>query len=161
MTVREDDVLFPNNHKGIYGVVEKDDFVLIVPFDGIHFILVKQYRYPIKQYSWEFPQGKHEDGSHIDPEKLAKLELKEETGVTAKSIKKIGFFHEAPGYANQGFSLFLAQGLDFKKQALEDTEDIQYGKFTVTQFENMILNSEITDAPTISAFGLLKVKKII
>ncbi len=97
----------------------------------------------------------------IDVEKLAKLELKEETGAIAQSIKKIGFFHEAPGYANQGFHIFLAEGLDFKKQALEDTEDIQCKKYTVIQFENMVIKGEITDAPTISAFGLLKIKKVI
>jgi 8-oxo-dGTP pyrophosphatase MutT (NUDIX family) len=106
MKVREDQVEFPNGHNGIYGVVEKDDFVIIIPFDGVSFYLVNQYRYPIEQETWEFPQGKHEGDPNIDIKKLAGEELQEETGLTANTIQKIGFLHEAPGYSKQGLRVF-------------------------------------------------------
>jgi len=44
--------------EGIYGIVEKPDFVVIVPLENdsrIH--LVQQYRYPVRARYWEFPQG--------------------------------------------------------------------------------------------------------
>ena len=122
MIVCEDEVEFKNKHKGIFGVVKKDDFALVVPFDGKNFYLVKQYRYPIKKDSWEFPQGKHENDSEIDPTVLAKAELKEETGLISQQLEEIGFFHEAPGYCNQGFHIFLARELIQAEQELEKTE---------------------------------------
>jgi ADP-ribose pyrophosphatase len=49
MRVREDTIRRRDGSIGIYGVVEKPDFVVIVPVedDGrVH--LVEQYRYPVK-----------------------------------------------------------------------------------------------------------------
>ena len=34
MTLREDQIAYQNGDHGIYGVVDKPDFVLIIPFDG-------------------------------------------------------------------------------------------------------------------------------
>jgi len=34
MRVREDDVRFPDGATGIYSVVEKPDFALVIPWDG-------------------------------------------------------------------------------------------------------------------------------
>jgi 8-oxo-dGTP pyrophosphatase MutT (NUDIX family) len=162
MTVREDQVEFSNGHQGIYGVVEKDHFALIVPFDGRHFHLVKQYRYSTGVDSIEFPQGKHEDATAMSPIDLANAELEEEIGLRTKKIEEIGFFYEAPGYSNQGFHLFLATDL-YEGQAKPDmTEsDLVHVTMTVEEFEQAIIKGEITDAPTISAYGLLKVKKVI
>jgi 8-oxo-dGTP pyrophosphatase MutT (NUDIX family) len=162
MTVREDQVEFAGGQKGIYGVVEKIDFALTVPFDGQHFYLVKQFRYPIQKFSWEFPQGMYEDTPEMDPMELAKRELKEETGLLAQKITEIGYFAEAPGYSNQYFHLFLATEFTQGEQQLEVSEQgMEVGKFSVTQFEEMVANGELLDAPTVSAYGLLKAKKII
>lgn len=162
MKVREDDVKFPNGHTGIYGVVEKDHFVLIVPFDGEFFHLVKQFRYATNEYSLEFPQGKHEDNPDIDPLALANAELGEEIGMRARKMDKLGFFYEAPGYSNQGFYLFLATDLSEVEKNPDVTEaDLTAHKMSVEEFEHAVLSGEITDAPTISAYGLLKIKKII
>ncbi len=162
MTVREDKVEFPNRHTGIYGVVDKSNFALIIPFDGTSLYLVKQYRYPIKEESIEFPQGKHEDDPSIDPLVLAKAELMEETGLVASDIKEIGFLHEAPGYSSQGFHIFLATHLvEGEKQPDVTEADLESLKVTIGEFEEMVKTGEITDAPTISAYGLLKIHKII
>jgi hypothetical protein len=40
MTVWEDQVVFPEGSEGIYGLVHKPDFALVVPFDGSGFYLV-------------------------------------------------------------------------------------------------------------------------
>ncbi len=162
MKVLEDQVEFPNKHQGIYGVVDKSDFALIIPFDGKHFYLVKQYRYPIQEDSIEFPQGKHENDPQADPTELAKAELKEETGLEAGQIKEIGFFHEAPGYSNQGFHLFLAEELTQSERKLDVTEaGLEVLKITVQEFEEMVRQGNVTDAPTISAYGLLKIQNLL
>ncbi|MEV2216103.1 NUDIX hydrolase [Streptomyces sp. NPDC050997] len=57
MTVREDALRRPDGSDGIYGVVDKPDFVLIIPVEGDGFHIVEQYRYPVGGRFWEFPQG--------------------------------------------------------------------------------------------------------
>ena len=67
---------------GIYRVVEKPDFVVIVPVedDGqVH--LVEQYRYPVKGRYWELPEGSWEQEQGADPMEMARGELLEETGL--------------------------------------------------------------------------------
>ena len=162
MKVREDQVEFANGGKGIYGVVEKPDFAMVIPLDKNGFHLVKQYRYPVGKSYWEFPQGSYEENPTIDPAELAKGELREETGLVATKIKKIGYLYEAYGYCNQGFHIFLAEDFNKGDQALEESEaGMETSFFSISQFEEMIASGEITDAPSISAYGLLKALKII
>lgn len=162
MVVREDVVEFPNGHQGIYGIIDKPDFALVIPFDGLRFYLVKQYRYPISKTSIEFPQGKHKENSQMDPLELAKEELLEETGLVAEKIIEIGFLYEAPGYSNQGFHIFFATGLTQKETKLDVTEtDLETLTMSPGEFEQAIDTGKITDASTVSAYGLLKIKKIL
>jgi ADP-ribose pyrophosphatase len=162
MTVREDQVKFPNGHEGIYGVVEKPHFALIIPFDGQSFYLVQQYRYPVEKLSWEFPQGSLEQQPDVSPEDVARQELAEETGLQAGRMVKVGFFYEAIGYSTQGFHLFLAQDLVAGKAQREETEQgMTMEHISIEKFERMIVEGEVTDAPSISAYGLLKAGKWI
>ncbi|MBI3256067.1 MAG: NUDIX hydrolase [Candidatus Andersenbacteria bacterium] len=162
MKVREDNTELEDGSKGIYGVVEKPDFALIIPLIDNHVFLVHQYRYPAEASFWEFPQGSHQENPDIDPTKLALEELKEETGLVAKKIKKIGHLYTAYGMTNQGFHIFLAQELEQGKQQLETTEQgLKVEKFSMSDFEKMIQKGEIKDGPTVSAYGLLKIQGIV
>lgn len=162
MTVREDDVAFSNGHKGIYGVVHKTDFALIIPFDGENLHVVQQYRYPTQQHSIEFPQGMHQDDPQIDPLELAKAELLEETGLEARSMIHLGSLHEAPGYSDQGFHIYFATDLNQKETNLEITEaGLERMVMSIKEFEAAILSGNITDASTVSAYGLLRMKKLL
>jgi ADP-ribose diphosphatase len=49
MRVREDAIRRRDGSSGIYGVIEKPDFVVIVPVDDDgHLHLVEQFRYPVR-----------------------------------------------------------------------------------------------------------------
>lgn len=157
MKVHEDQVRFQNGAEGIYGVVDKEDFALIVPrhSDG-RFQLVEQYRYPVGERLWEFPQGSWETQPGADPLEVARAELEEETGLRAASLQKLGYLYEAYGYCNQGCHLFLAEGLSpgtLQREASED--DMQTAAFTRSEVDAMILSGEIKDAPSIAALGLI------
>ena len=66
--VREDTIRRRDGSTGIYGVVEKPHFVVIVPVeDGGRLHLVEQYRYPPKGRYWELPQGSWEQEPGADP----------------------------------------------------------------------------------------------
>ena len=157
MRVREDSVQFPNGARGIYGVVEKPDFVAIVPIDTdkrIH--LVQQYRYPVGGRYWEIPQGSWEDKPGSDPEMVAMAELREETGLRAGSLVRVGHLFQAYGYSNQGYHLYVATELEQGQAKPEATEsDIISRGFSVADVRQMILDGDIKDATTIAAFGFL------
>lgn len=57
MRVREDQVRRADGSAGVFGVVDKPDFALVIPRDGHGLWLVEQYRYPVRRRAWEFPQG--------------------------------------------------------------------------------------------------------
>ena len=157
MKVHEDAVRFSNGSEGIYGVVDKDDFALIVPLhDDGRFQLVQQFRYPVGARYWEFPQGSWETDREVDPEELALGELREETGFQAKSLAKLGHLFEAYGFSNQGFHVFLATDLK-SDEVMRDNEeqDMLTAAFSRHESNEMIQSGQIKDAPTIAALGLL------
>lgn len=153
MWITEDKVETGFGKKLTYGVVHKKPFVLIIPqTKGNKLVLVKLYRYPIKKFSWEFPQGHFESGSFIE---TAEAELNEETGFTAKSMNQIGSFFVGPGFLSQECKIFLAVCLSNGKQDLEPAEEgIKIKKLTISQIKSMIRNGKIMDGPTISAFEI-------
>ena len=89
MRVREDRIAYADGTPGLYGVVEKRDFVLVVARDGDRVHLVEQYRYPVRQRQWEFPQGLMEAGE-TDHAACARRQLREETGLDAPSLVEAG-----------------------------------------------------------------------
>ena len=152
MTVREDRVRRPNGDHGLFGVVGKPDFSLIVPFDGERFHMVQQYRYPVDGRYWEFPQGSLELKPDTTPEEVAAVELAEETGLRAGSMLKLGKFFQAYGYANQSVHIFLATDLVAGEQNLGSEEQgLLCGTSTRREVDAMISSGEIADVSTVAA----------
>ena len=110
LRLREDRIQRSNGAEGIYGVVDKEDCAIVIPIDGDHVFLVEQFRYTVQQRLLEFPQGGWET-KDINPEELARGELKEETGLVADKMQFLGTTYVAYGYANQKMHIFLATGL--------------------------------------------------
>ncbi|MFC7617146.1 NUDIX domain-containing protein [Actinokineospora soli] len=156
MTVREDDIRRPDGSAGIYGVIDKPDYALVVPLDGDRLMLVEQYRYPLGARRWEFPQGTAPDRADVAPEELAARELREETGLRAGRIVRIGGLDCAPGMSSQRGHVFLATDLaegDHEREPEE--QDMRSAWFTRAQFEAMVRDGVITDAQSIAAYALL------
>jgi len=157
MTVREDSIRRQDGSHGIFGVVEKPDFVLIIPMDDEGFLLVEQFRYPVGARFCEFPQGSWEEHPDVAPEEIARAELKEETGVSARTMKYLGHLYEAYGYSTQGFHVYLATELEHghADRSVEE-QDLITRHVTFDHFIQMIHRQEIKDAPTLAAFTLLR-----
>ena len=162
MTVREDQVRRESGAEGIYGVVEKPDFVAIIPIQESHIHLVEQYRYPVEGRYWEIPQGSWEANPEADNSVVAAGELKEETGLLAGKMGYVGHIFQAYGYSNQGFHLYLATELQKSEQSLDQEEEgLITEKFSIEEFENMITSGVVKDATTISAYGFAKLKGFV
>ena len=162
MEVREDEFTREDGSPGLYGVVSKPDYALIVPLDNDHIYLVEQYRYPVSGRYWELPQGSSEAEPDKDPAELAKAELAEETGLTAQSLQHVGHLFQAYGYSSQGFNIFLATGLTQGKQDLDPEEQGLVCKaFPLAEVRQMIEAGKIKDNATLAAFGLLQMKGLL
>ncbi|WP_371657486.1 NUDIX domain-containing protein [Streptomyces sp. NBC_00280] len=157
LTVREDKTLRHDGTEGIYGLVEKPDFALVIPYADGGFHLVEQYRYPVKGRYWEFPQGSWEDKPDADPIALARGELAEETGLTAATIKPLGHLFEAYGYCNQGFHILLATELTAGETNLDETEAGLISRwFSEEEVWQLIAQGRFKDAASIAALALFQ-----
>ena len=157
LRVREDDLVRPDGGSGIYGVVEKPDFAVVVPEENGRFHLVEQYRFAIGRRSWEFPQGGWPQGSSGTPEELARTELAEETGLRAGSWRRLGHLKSSLGFCNQGFDIFHAIDLQAGPHAREATEaDMVQGEFSEDELVAMITSGQIVDDCTVAAYALLR-----
>lgn len=154
MRVREDEILRSNGKKGIYGVVEKEDAAIILPIDQGKVWLVEQFRYTIEERALELPQGGWEMGD-IDPEELARGELKEELGLHAASMTYLGTLWIAYGFAKQRQHVFLATGLTATETEPDPEEhDLVMKTASIAEFEQMMLDGTIRDSCTLAAWGL-------
>jgi 8-oxo-dGTP pyrophosphatase MutT (NUDIX family) len=160
MTVREDAIRRPDGSDGIYGVIDKPHYALVMPWDGERFMLVEQFRYPLGLRRWEFPQGTAPNLADPDPTELAARELREETGLKAETIEELGMLDVAPGMSSQRGRVFLATGLTqgTPERELEE-QDMRTAWFTRAEFERMTLSGEITDAQSIAAYTLLLLRE--
>lgn len=160
MVVREDDVRRSDGSLGVYGVIDKPAYALVVARDGDQFRLVEQFRYPIGLRRWEFPQGTAPGtvaGTEPPPAELAARELREETGLRATSMVVLGQLDVAPGMSSQRGWVFLATGLTEGEHDREPEEQDMHSEwFSGAEIERMIVAGTITDAQTIAAWTLLR-----
>ncbi len=160
--IREDRIRHPDGTDGIYGVVERADFAVVVPFQDGRVTLVQQYRYPVQARFWEFPMGMWEDRPDADPATVAAGELREETGLIAASMLHAGAIFQGPGYCTQCGHVFLATGLTQQATEREATEqDMICRDFALADFEAMIRDGTVREAMTISAYALVRLKRML
>ncbi|MQY23975.1 NUDIX domain-containing protein [Nocardia macrotermitis] len=156
LEVREDDIRRPDGSTGIYGVVTRPDFAMIVPREDDRLLLVEQFRYPLGQRRWEFPAGTLPDRAAADPVDLAHRELREETGLRAARLTYLGLLDAAPATLAQRGRVYLATDLTHGDPEREPEEqDMSMSWFARDTIETMIRTGEITDAQTLAAYSFL------
>ncbi|MCB9287064.1 MAG: NUDIX hydrolase [Lewinellaceae bacterium] len=154
--VTHHEVITPTGTDGIYGLVHFKNLAIgIVPLDEEENTwLVGQYRFALKKYTWEIPEG----GSPIGlegPLESARRELMEETGIRAREWTKILDLHNSNSVTDETGMVFLARGLRFGEAAPEETEDLRVKKVPFREALEMVFRGEITDA--LSQLGLMRV----
>lgn len=156
MKVVEHDVLNPNGKPGIYGVMHAQHLATgIVPIDHEGCLtLVGQYRFPLKQYSWEIPEGGGKQG--VEPLLSAQRELAEETGQTARHWLPILTLHLSNSITDEIAYSYLAWGIEQGTAMPDDTEVLQLRRVPFAEAYDMVKRGAITDA--IAVASLLRVR---
>jgi NTP pyrophosphohydrolases including oxidative damage repair enzymes len=156
ITIREDQVTTPSGDAGIYGVVETRPAIGVIPITPeLDTYLVGQFRYPLKNYSWEIIEGGGEKGE--DPIEGAKRELLEEAGIIAKNWTKLGEeVHLSNSHSDEQAWFFLAEDLSYSTPNPDSTELLEIKKLPLKEAVQMAKTGEIKDAMSIIALVRLE-----
>ncbi len=153
INLRCDDALLPNGKECIREIVEHPGGVTIAALtEENELMFVRQFRYPYMDVLLELPAGKLERGE--DPLESGKRELLEEVGCTAESYTFLGEFYPTCGYTDEIIYIYLAQGLKFSSQSLDEDEFLNVEKIPLEKAVEMVMNNEIPDGKTQA--GILK-----
>ncbi len=158
ITVREDQVIRPGGHPGIFGVVEMGQGASVLPMnqDG-NVYLAKEYKYGIEQETIEvFSGGLHQNESPLEG---AKRELKEELGATAKEWVEMGFIDPLTTIVSNPNHMFLARYLQFGSRNLDEGEQITIIEMKFESALTMVMTGQITHST--SCVLILKVAQLL
>ncbi len=158
LRLREDQVVTPGGKPGIYSVIEKSPAMAIIPLSkNLETYLIGQYRYALKTYSWEIPEGGADPGeSNLD---AAKRELKEETGLEALLWTYLGSLYTSNSIMNEIGHIYLAEDLTEGDSEPEHTEDLSVIKIPFMEVYQKVLDYEIKDAMAI--IGVMRVHEYL
>lgn len=163
MTVREDRIRRRDGSDGIYGVVDKPEFVVVLALEAdgaMH--LVEQYRYPIGARFWELPQGAWEDRPGADMVEVARGELREETGLEAGRMEPLGTMLTSYGFAKQRCHVFVARELAAGPVVLlPEEQGLISRRFSAAEVLAMVTDGTIQDMTTVAAVGLARLREVI
>ncbi|MDY3031749.1 MAG: NUDIX hydrolase [Clostridia bacterium] len=158
INVRVDKVELPDGRISDREIVEHHGGVGVIPVteDGEVF-MVSQYRIAAGSMMLEIPAGKLEKGE--DPLECGKRELIEETGYAGSEFIPLGEYYATPGYCQEKLTIYLARGLEWQGQNLDDGEFLNVKKYKLDDLYKMVMNNEIYDCKT--AIAILKAKAIV
>lgn len=158
ITVHEDTVTLVDGTRAKREIVDHNGGVAVVGLtDDNEVLLVRQFRAPYKETIYEIPAGKLEKGE--DPKEAAVREFKEEGGCTASEFEYIGELYPTPGYCGEIIRLYLARGLEFGEQQLDEDERLDVYKIPLEEAFVRCMNGEFKDAKT--QIGIMKVREMI
>lgn len=157
-TVVADQVREPDGVSALREIIRHHGSVVVLPVDDSvspsRVLLVRQYRYAADDYLWELPAG------HIDPGEsaaaAAKRELREETGLLAKKLKRALKFYVSPGILDETMEVFLATGLTAGESNPEEDERIATRFFPLSVALKMANDGRIRDAKTLASLFWLQ-----
>lgn len=153
-TIVRDEVRHQSGYESVREVVRHDGGSVIVPvYDNGDVLLIRQFRYPIEEEILELPAGKLSVGE--DPRDCAVRELREETGCTASSLRKLTAMLTTPGFCTETLYLYLAEGLQDGAQELEEGEEsISLLRMPMSEAIALCRDGSIRDGKTVTGLML-------
>ena len=154
-TIRRDRLRTPDGMETKLDIVEHGGSVVILPVDSEGSLLfVRQYRHAAGLDLLELPAGTR-DGDEPHAECAAR-EVREETGMAAGSLQRIGDFYLAPGYSTEFMAVFLATELYPAPLQADADEFLEVEKISVRQAYQMAESGQVPDAKSLAALLLAR-----
>ena len=151
LNVFTDAVELPNGSNAGREYIKHVGAVCVVALtDDNKVIVERQYRYPMQEVTLEIPAGKL-DGKYEDPLEAAKRELMEETGAVAEKITYLGKFYPTPAYSDEVIHMYLAEGLHFEAQSLDEDEFLTVELVPINELADQIMAGNVPDGKTQAA----------
>jgi len=150
--VRKDRVRLPDGGESTREYIVHPGAAVILPlFDNGDVLLERQHRYPLHRDFLELPAGKFDpDESELA---CAQRELREETGYRARAWSPLPTFYPCIGYANERLVYFLARGLEYSGEAMDEDEFLEILRVPFAEALAMVGDGRIDEAKTV--MGLL------
>ena len=153
--IRRDYLKTPNGRETRLEIIEHGGSVVLIPIDDDgNLLFVRQYRHAVGQDLLELPAGTRDNGEPF--EECAAREIREETGMQAGKLQKVGEFYLAPGYSSEFMVVFLATELKDNPLDADDDEFLQVEKIPLKQAIQMAERGDIPDAKSLAALLLAK-----
>jgi len=156
--LQRDTVIEPGGVQAERDIVVHPGSVVVLPiFEDGRILLIRQYRHSVGEFLWELVAGRKEPRER--PLAAARRELLEETGYTAKRLRKLLRVVPTPGFVNEWMWIFAAEGLTEGAAQPEEDERIAPRIFTLKEAEKMIQRGTLRDAKSIC--GLLYYQRFL
>ena len=153
--VKRDTLKTPEGRETKLDIVDHYGSVVILPVDDSgNLLFVRQYRHAVGGDLLELPAGTRNGDESFD--QCAAREIREETGMQAGKLQKLGEFYLVPGYGTELMAAFLATEL--KENPLQPDEDefLNVEKIPIRQAIQMAEQGEIRDVKSLAALLLAR-----
>src|SRR5574339_219043 len=153
--VRRDTLRTPDGHETKLEIIDHGGSVVVVPVDDEHNVLfVRQYRHAARTDLLELPAGTRDENESF--EVCAAREIREETGMEAGRLQKLGEFYLAPGYSTEFMAVFLATGLKDNPLQADEDEFLDVEKIPIREAVEMAEHGDVQDAKSLAALMLAR-----
>lgn len=138
-------------------IVHPGAAAMVPLFDDGRVLIVRQFRYPVRDVFIEIPAGKLDPGE--TPIQTARRELIEETGYSAAQWAPLTRIHPAIGFANEVIDIFLCRGLTQLGRALDQGEFMDVDAVTLGWLVDELRAGRLSDVKTqIAVFWLQRLQ---
>lgn len=153
--IRRDYLKTPDGQETTLEIVEHGGSVVILPVDEENNLLfVRQYRHAAGCDLLELPAGTRDADEPF--EECAAREIREETGMEAGNLQRVGEFYLAPGYSTEFMAVFVATELRENPLQADDDEFLQVEKTPLKKAIAMAEHGDIPDAKSLAALLLAR-----
>jgi ADP-ribose pyrophosphatase len=153
--IRRDWLKTPDGRETKFDIVEHGGSVIVIPVDERGDLLfVRQYRHAAGKDLLELPAGTR-DGDEPHDECAAR-EIREETGMEAGKLVKVGEFYLSPGYSTEFMVVFLATDLKHNPLEADADEFLQVETISVKEAFALAERGEMPDAKSLAALLLAR-----